>query len=275
MPLFRTLGLCLPLRPSRRPLCDRLSAWAGNRGAPRSDRLLRVELRSLAGRRLLPAPLPGAAVALLLRRAVRYGRGKLDLLSVAAPRRGCTLGRADTAGVPVRSEGQPLSDAREAAARDRRPPAAAPRADRAARRRGQARPAPLAATTDLRPRRRSVEGGARRVAVRSSACGRIPTRELVCPGAARVARGARRRVGRRRPSRFTRPRSSRADRRLRVRSLPPRQARTARELLRHRARRLGQTLDAWARRGEVYAYFNNDWEGFAPRNAAAVRGLVE
>jgi uncharacterized protein YecE (DUF72 family) len=36
-----------------------------------------------------------------------------------------------------------------------------------------------------------------------------------------------------------------------------------------------QTLDAWARRGEVYAYFNNDWEGFAPRNAAAVRGLVE
>jgi len=35
------------------------------------------------------------------------------------------------------------------------------------------------------------------------------------------------------------------------------------------------TLDAWASRGEVYVYFNNDWEGFAPRNAAAVRGLVE
>jgi uncharacterized protein YecE (DUF72 family) len=35
------------------------------------------------------------------------------------------------------------------------------------------------------------------------------------------------------------------------------------------------TLRAWARRGEVYAYFNNDWEGFAPRNALELRGLLE
>ena len=29
------------------------------------------------------------------------------------------------------------------------------------------------------------------------------------------------------------------------------------------ARRLAQ----WRRRADIYAYFNNDWEGFAPRNA--------
>ncbi len=31
--------------------------------------------------------------------------------------------------------------------------------------------------------------------------------------------------------------------------------------------RWAQTIDRWRREGEVYAYFNNDWEGFAPRNA--------
>jgi uncharacterized protein YecE (DUF72 family) len=29
-----------------------------------------------------------------------------------------------------------------------------------------------------------------------------------------------------------------------------------------------QTIRRWARSRDVYAYFNNDWEGFAPRNAA-------
>lgn len=33
-----------------------------------------------------------------------------------------------------------------------------------------------------------------------------------------------------------------------------------------RARRLAQ----WRRRAEIYAYFNNDWEGFAPRNALSL-----
>jgi uncharacterized protein YecE (DUF72 family) len=33
------------------------------------------------------------------------------------------------------------------------------------------------------------------------------------------------------------------------------------------ARRIGQ----WRRRAEVFAYFNNDWEGFAPRNARSLR----
>ena len=37
-------------------------------------------------------------------------------------------------------------------------------------------------------------------------------------------------------------------------------------------------LEAWARRmpsgaaREVFAYFNNDWEAFAPRNAQALAG---
>jgi uncharacterized protein YecE (DUF72 family) len=34
------------------------------------------------------------------------------------------------------------------------------------------------------------------------------------------------------------------------------------------------TLRRWARCGDVHAYFNNDWEGFAPRNAATLRRLL-
>jgi uncharacterized protein YecE (DUF72 family) len=33
-------------------------------------------------------------------------------------------------------------------------------------------------------------------------------------------------------------------------------------------------LRAWSRTREVFAYFNNDWEGFAPRNAARLRQLL-
>ena len=36
------------------------------------------------------------------------------------------------------------------------------------------------------------------------------------------------------------------------------------------ARRLAQ----WRRRAEIYAYFNNDWEGFAPRNALSLAGRL-
>jgi uncharacterized protein YecE (DUF72 family) len=34
------------------------------------------------------------------------------------------------------------------------------------------------------------------------------------------------------------------------------------------------TLRTWAKRGDVWVYFNNDWEGFAPRNALTIRGLL-
>jgi uncharacterized protein YecE (DUF72 family) len=33
-------------------------------------------------------------------------------------------------------------------------------------------------------------------------------------------------------------------------------------------------ISVWARSRDVYAYFNNDWEGFAPANALALRSLV-
>ena len=35
------------------------------------------------------------------------------------------------------------------------------------------------------------------------------------------------------------------------------------------------TLRRPAARGDVYAYFNNDWEGFAPRNASRLRELLD
>ncbi len=37
------------------------------------------------------------------------------------------------------------------------------------------------------------------------------------------------------------------------------------------ARRIAQ----WRRRTDVYAYFNNDWNGFAPANALELQGLLE
>ncbi len=33
-------------------------------------------------------------------------------------------------------------------------------------------------------------------------------------------------------------------------------------------------IEAWGRRGDVYAYFNNDWEGFAVRNGLALKRLL-
>jgi uncharacterized protein YecE (DUF72 family) len=39
--------------------------------------------------------------------------------------------------------------------------------------------------------------------------------------------------------------------------------------------RWAQTVADWTDEGDVYAYFNNDWEGFAPRNAAALRRMLE
>jgi uncharacterized protein YecE (DUF72 family) len=33
-------------------------------------------------------------------------------------------------------------------------------------------------------------------------------------------------------------------------------------------------IEAWASGGDVYAYFNNDWLGFAPRNAVTLQRLL-
>jgi uncharacterized protein YecE (DUF72 family) len=35
-----------------------------------------------------------------------------------------------------------------------------------------------------------------------------------------------------------------------------------------------QRLAEWAQRVDIYAYFNNDWEGYAPRNALRLRELL-
>ena len=39
--------------------------------------------------------------------------------------------------------------------------------------------------------------------------------------------------------------------------------------------RWARRLDSWRATGEVFAYFNNDWEGFAPRNALALEKMLD
>ncbi len=40
-------------------------------------------------------------------------------------------------------------------------------------------------------------------------------------------------------------------------------------------REWAERLRAWRRRGDVYAYFNNDWQGLAPRNALRLKALLQ
>ena len=49
--------------------------------------------------------------------------------------------------------------------------------------------------------------------------------------------------------------------------LSPRQPRPARQVLASRAETWKRRIAAWRSEVEVYAYFNNDWEGFAVDNA--------
>jgi uncharacterized protein YecE (DUF72 family) len=39
-------------------------------------------------------------------------------------------------------------------------------------------------------------------------------------------------------------------------------------------REWAERIDGWRGRGDVFAYFNNDWEGFAPRNALRLEELL-
>ena len=43
---------------------------------------------------------------------------------------------------------------------------------------------------------------------------------------------------------------------------------------RRRSSRSGRRIRGWRRDVDVYAYFNNDWEGFAPRNAETLQALL-
>ena len=36
-----------------------------------------------------------------------------------------------------------------------------------------------------------------------------------------------------------------------------------------------QRFEDWSRRVSIWAYFNNDWQGFAPKNALRLRELLE
>src|SRR5204862_5233725 len=80
-------------------------------------RLLGLELSRLA-RRFLSRGSACQALAGVLRRAVRHGRGEQHLLPPAIAIRRCGLGGADLAGLRDRREGEPLSHPREATARD-------------------------------------------------------------------------------------------------------------------------------------------------------------
>ena len=82
-------------RSSRRAAGPTGARWA--RAAKGADRLLRLELRSLAGARV-PEGVSGLPLARALRDALRHGRGERDLLPAAAPPGGRSLGRADAAG---------------------------------------------------------------------------------------------------------------------------------------------------------------------------------
>src|SRR5207253_10699898 len=104
--------------------------------------------------------------------------GEQHLLPAAAEGVRGRVGRADAAGVPVRGQGEPLSDARQAADRSPRRDRALLRTDRAARAILEARPRLVAVAGELPPERRPARGCTGRVSARP-ALPRVPSRELV------------------------------------------------------------------------------------------------
>ena len=120
----------------RFPASASSSTRRGRSRARRSDRLLGLELPALARARL-PDGAPGAALARSLRDALRHRRGEQHLLPASAALGGSGLGRAVSARLRLRRQGEPLPDAREAAHRPRPGHRALLRADRAARRVGR------------------------------------------------------------------------------------------------------------------------------------------
>ena len=177
------------------------------------------------------------------------------------------------ARLPVRGQGKPLPDPHQAAARHGPGPRPLLRADRAAHPLAQARPGALAAPGQLQARRRAARGGARPPAARPPLL-RVPARELVRRRDLRAAAEPRRRARDRRHAR--RGRSSRTSGRPTGRSCASTAAgaATAATTPRASSREWAERIDGWRERGDVFAYFNNDWEGFAPRNAIRLRELL-
>src|SRR5262249_45929168 len=116
---------------------------------PGSHRLLRVELRPLAERRLLSVALPAAPLARLLRTPLRDGRGERDLLPAAEARGGRQLGRDDPSALSLRREDEPVRHPCPPLAGGRGRRAEVLRANRAARALAEARSGALAAAGEL------------------------------------------------------------------------------------------------------------------------------
>ena len=99
---------------------------------------------------------------------------------------------------------------------------------------------------------------------------RVQAPELVRSPRSTSPAGARRSARHRRPSRAALP-GARADGGVDVHPLPLRQPRAAGNYSDRELDTWAGRIARWRRRVDVYAYFNNDWEGFAVRNAPALR----
>ena len=160
-------------QPRRRRSASASSPRCRREAGP--DRLLGLELRALAERRLLSAEAAAAALARLLRAPLRHGRDQRDLLPPAARDRSRELGARVPAGVRFRGEDEPLRDAHQAPARPAAEHRALLRADPAAGRVAEARARAMAAAAGLSPRRRAARRGAGAAAGRAALL-RVPRR---------------------------------------------------------------------------------------------------
>ncbi len=184
------------------------------------------------------------------------------------------LGRREPTSVPVRGQGEPLPHPRQAPDRPRVGGRALLRAPRAPRRVPEARPCALAAARQLPARRRAPGGRARRRCRPDGTASSSATRAGLRPtSTSSCARTESRSSSATIPSGPSRRTSSRPDWTF-VR-FHYGQPRPKRQLLGSRARGAGHSgCESWRRRVEVYAYFNNDWEGYAVRNGVLLRKLL-
>src|SRR6266545_3102079 len=143
------------------------------------DRLLGLELRPLAQRRLLSAAPPRVEMARALRAVLRHGGGERDLLPAPQAQLGGALGGAVATGIRLCDQGVALLDAHQTAERPRTRARALLRVHRAAARLAEARPDPLAAAAELQARRRAARGRPRAPAEGATPLLRVSRRELV------------------------------------------------------------------------------------------------
>ena len=258
----------------RRPARARAPRRDGGPGAPRP--LVQGHRRPRPAASRAPG-LPAEDVARARRGAVRHGRAERDLLSPAERGRGRALGIAVARRLHLRGQGEPLRHPRRPAAGTSTSTCRCCSSG-SSRSREPAKLGPLLwqLPADVPARRRPPRRGARRVPVRAPARARGPARELARRRGARAAARARRRARRRRPAGRALPPGRGADRELRSTSASTHGARGRRgNYSRAELEEWAATIRAWAETRDVYAYFNNDWEGFAPANARTLARLLQ